>query len=73
MKQISKLLAFATNAFAQSRTDIKPGFHPVKDPLDLKRLVLISFRSPNDQPQLFALPTFRFETARNANLIDFND
>jgi hypothetical protein len=73
MKRISNLLAFAIKAFVQPNTNLEFGFNPAKNLPPAQRLVLISFRSPNDQVQLFAFPTANIEMGWNTNITDYND
>jgi hypothetical protein len=73
MKTISYLLAFATKAFSFGETNLESASYPVHRRHYSKRVILIPFRSPNDQPQLFALPTAYLEEACHLGLLDFND
>jgi hypothetical protein len=73
MKTISYLMAFATKAFSYGETYFESASYPVNHRQYPKRVVLIPFRSPNDQPQLFALPIAYLEEACHPRYSNFNN
>jgi hypothetical protein len=73
MPKILHLFQFV--AEGASRLDVKVNSTPVT-PKKSQRpgpLVLIPFRSPNDQQQLLVIRTSREDAGGNPNFIDFND
>jgi hypothetical protein len=73
MKKISYLLTFAIKAFAYCGANLKSAFDPIHYRHYSKRVVLIPFRSANDQPQLLALPIAYFEEACHPRFLDIKD
>jgi hypothetical protein len=73
MKTISSLFAFIFGTFARSKANIESGSDSRKDRSSSVRIVLIPFRAPNDQLQLFSLPPARFAETGHPTYLDFND
>jgi hypothetical protein len=70
MAKIFHLLKFTDDSPSNSGAEISPD---VSENQRLGRVVVIPFRSPNDQQQVYAIRTFYADGGGNFNFADFND
>jgi len=70
MTRILNLLRFTDDTPSKPGAEIGPDASENKR--DLRRVVVIPFRSPNDQLQVFVIRTFYTDEGGNCNVIKYN-
>ena len=60
-------------AESSSKSDAEIGSDPSENQRRPGRVVVIPFRSPNDQQQVYAVRTYYADGGGNFNFADFND
>jgi hypothetical protein len=70
MTKIVNRLRFTDDSPSKPGAEIGPNASENKR--DLRRVVVIPFRSPNDQQQVFVIRTFYTDEGGNCNVIIFN-
>ena len=71
MTKIIHLLQFTADS--PSKPDLEIGTDASKNQRRPGRAVVIPFRSPNDQQQVYAIRTYYADGGGNFNFSDFND
>jgi hypothetical protein len=71
MAKILRLLQFT--AERQPDAEVSSSSDAPENQHRPKRVVVIPFRSPNDQLQLSAIPPFHAQAGGNPHFLDFND
>ena len=71
MTKIIHLLQFTADGLLKPDAEI--GFDALENQRRPGRVVVIPFRSPNDQQQVYAVRTYYADGGGNFNFADFND
>jgi len=73
MPKIFHLFQFVAEGACRLNAEVNSALIALKKSPRPGSLVLIPFRSPNDQQQLFAIRPSREDAASKPNFVDFND